>query len=153
MATDHRAQVDELLADYQRSHDRLAEVRHALASITETARSEDGTVQVTVGSQGVLRDLILSESAYQRHRPAQLSALIVRLTAEAARAAARRAENLLAPLLPAGTDPAEVLGRADLEQPLPERNDPPYPGDNHDEDEEDLSGVSWLRDSAQKRSR
>lgn len=164
MATDHRAEVEELLADYRRSREQLAGVQQELAAISEVARSEDGTVEVTVGAQGGLRDLLISENAYQRHRPAQLSALIVRLTAAASASAAARAAETLEPVLPAGTDPAGILdGRADLDPPEPPRNvvapahvQPVTTTTGHFEDEDDEDTAdrhSWLEDSAQKRTR
>lgn len=115
MPTDHRAQVEEMLAEYRRSRDRLASVQRELATIEETAASADRTVRVTVGSQGALSDVRLTDDAYRRHSPSELAALIVRLSGEAARAASERARAVLEPALPAGTDPAAVLdGRADL---------------------------------------
>lgn len=115
MPTDHRAQVEEMLAEYRRSRDRLDSVQRELAAIEETAASADRTVRVTVGSQGALSDVRLTDDAYRRHSPSELAALIVRLSGEAARAASERARAVLEPALPAGTDPAAVLdGRADL---------------------------------------
>ncbi|CAM05665.1 YbaB/EbfC DNA-binding family protein [Saccharopolyspora erythraea NRRL 2338] len=110
MPTDHRAEVAELLADYRRSRERLEATRQELAALTETARSEDGSVEVTVGPQGVLRDLHLSDDVHERYHPARLSALIVRLTTEAAGEVVRRAADALAPIVPEGTDPAVLLG-------------------------------------------
>lgn len=122
MPTDHRARVEEALADYRRSRERLAEVRAELAGIVESATSTDDTVSVTVGPQGTLRDLRIAENAYERQRPSQLAATIVGLADKAARAAAVRAEDVLAPALSAGTDPASVLeGRADLDPGEPMR--------------------------------
>jgi DNA-binding protein YbaB len=152
--TDHRAQVEELMADYRRSRQRLAATQQELSSITETAGS-DG-IQVTVGPQGVLRDLVISDEAYRRHRPAQLAAAIVRLTAEAARSASRRAAEVLAPVLPPGTDAASLLeGRGDLEPNELARNDSPVlednGGDDTDEDE-DFTHTSWLQGGTAKRT-
>lgn len=43
MASDHQAQVDELLADYRRSRERLAAMQKSLAAISESVTSADGT--------------------------------------------------------------------------------------------------------------
>lgn len=140
MPTDHRSQVEELMADYRRSRERLADTRRDLAAVTATASSEDGRVRVVVGPQGALRELEIADDATQRMRPAQLAATIVRLSTEAARAAAERAASVLSDVLPAGTDPELLLG------PPPEpvsRNDSRRIDD--DADDEDFSDASWLQ--------
>lgn len=125
MATDHQAQVDELLADYRRSRDQLASVHQALASVRASATSSDGLVTATVGPDGVLVDLEFADVAYRNYRPERLAALVVEATVAAAAKAARRANDLVAPVLPAGTDPAALLrGTADL---TPAELAPPAP--------------------------
>jgi DNA-binding protein YbaB len=115
MTVDHQTQVDELIAGYRRSREQLAEVHHALAAVRESASSEDGLVTATAGPGGVLTRLAIDEAAYRGYRPDELADLIVRTTAEAAARAARSAAELVAPLLPAGADPAALLhGIADL---------------------------------------
>ncbi len=148
MPADHRAQVEELLAEYRRGRERLQAVQEELATLTETVRSADGTVTVTVGAQGALRNLVLSESAYQRYRPDQLAAVVMRLSEQAASTVAARAQEVLQPVLPSGTDPASVWeGRAGLD-PVAVANDAamnrtePAPDDDH----EDEGSGSWLED-------
>jgi DNA-binding protein YbaB len=158
--TDHRAQVEELLADYRRSREQLARAQEELASITGTACSEDGTVEVVVGAQGTMRNLVLADNVYQRQRPSQLAATILRLTAEAAAMASARVSDVLAPVLPADTDPEAIFaGRADLDPPSPIRADPSHgagkPGDNAPDDDVDddfSEDSSWLQDSSAKRT-
>ncbi|SMC68740.1 YbaB/EbfC family nucleoid-associated protein [Lentzea albidocapillata] len=112
---DHRAQVEELLADYRRSREQLASVQRELAAVCGRASSPDGTVEATVGSGGKLVGLELSESAYRRHRPEQLAELIVRTVAAAAASAAEDTYQALSAVLPSATDPAAlVAGTADL---------------------------------------
>ncbi|MEJ2854605.1 MULTISPECIES: YbaB/EbfC family nucleoid-associated protein [unclassified Saccharothrix] len=142
MTTEHRAQVDELLADYRRSRDQLASVQRDLAKVTASATSPDGTVTATVGAQGALTDLELTDAAY-RLRPAQLAQVIVRTTQEAAARAAERTYRAMAPVLPAGTDPeALVRGTADLR---PEEIVPPAPKRRPVvDDDEDFEQRDWL---------
>ncbi|WP_439661683.1 YbaB/EbfC family nucleoid-associated protein [Lentzea sp. HUAS TT2] len=112
---DHRAQVEELLADYRRSREQLAGVQRELAAVSGQASSPDGTVVATVGSGGKLVALELSEMAYRRHRPEQLAELIVRTVAAAAASAAEDTYQALSAVLPSATDPAAlVAGTADL---------------------------------------
>ncbi|MFI6097328.1 YbaB/EbfC family nucleoid-associated protein [Lentzea sp. NPDC051213] len=113
---DHRAQVDELLADYRRSREQLASVQRELAAVSGQATSPDGTVTATVGAGGKLTSLELSELAYRRHRPEQLAELILRTVATAAASAAEDTYQTLSTVLPAATDPAAlVAGTADLQ--------------------------------------
>lgn len=115
MVADHRAQVEELLADYRRSREQLGAVQRQLATVRETATAEDGLVAATVSAQGALVGLVIADSAYRTLRPAELAATIVRLTTEAAAKAARAAGEVLAPVLPSGADPEALLrGTADL---------------------------------------
>ncbi|HVV13185.1 YbaB/EbfC family nucleoid-associated protein [Amycolatopsis sp.] len=113
---EHRAQVDELLADYRRSREHLASVQRELAAIKASASDAEGLVTVTVGPRGTLIGLVIAPGAYRRYQPAELSEQIVRATGEATARALTAAGQVLAPALPAGTDPqALLLGTGDLE--------------------------------------
>ncbi|MBW4716192.1 YbaB/EbfC family nucleoid-associated protein [Saccharothrix obliqua] len=139
MTTDHRAQVEELLADYRRSREQLAAVQRELARVRAHATSPDGAVTVEVGAQGGLTDLELADDAY-RLRPAQLAALIVRTAGEAAAKAAERTYRVIDPVLPGGADPeAVVRGTADLR---PEEIAPPERA--RPDDDEDFEQRDWL---------
>ncbi|NIH82478.1 YbaB/EbfC family nucleoid-associated protein [Amycolatopsis viridis] len=114
--TEHRAQVEELLADYRRSREDLAAAQRALAAVTASATDADGLITATVGPRGTLTSLTVAEGAYWRYRPNELAQQIVRITAEATVRALARAGEVLAPVLPAGTDPqALLLGTGDLD--------------------------------------
>ena len=149
---DHRAQVEEMLADYRRSREQLASVQRELAAVSGQASSPDGTVEATVGSGGRLVALALSEMAYRRHRPEQLAELIVRTVAAAAASAAEDTYQALSAVLPSATDPAAlVAGTADLKPSE-------YEADEHetvdlgrqgvrrrrDDDEDNEQRESWL---------
>src|SRR5690606_24121218 len=97
VVTEHRAQVEELLADYRRSREQLAVVHRQLASVSASASSADGLVTATVGARGVLTDLVIDNAAYERYRPAELAAHIVRAAREAAVEAFNGAEEVLVP--------------------------------------------------------
>jgi DNA-binding protein YbaB len=115
VVADHRAQVEDLLAGYRRSREQLGAVQRSLATVRETVTSDDGQVAVTVSASGTLVDLAIHDDAYRVLRPAELAALIVRTTAEATARATRQAGEVLAPVLPADTDPDALLrGTADL---------------------------------------
>ncbi|MFE9745080.1 YbaB/EbfC family nucleoid-associated protein [Saccharothrix saharensis] len=147
MTTDHRAQVDELLADYRRSRDQLASVQRDLARISGSATSPDGSVTAVVDAKGTLTDLELADGAY-RLRPTQLAELIVRTAREAVARAAEDAYRTLSPVLPAGTDPEALLrGTADLrpEEIGAEEIRPPEPVRRRAPvDDEDFEQRDWL---------
>ncbi|ONI84031.1 hypothetical protein ALI22I_35485 [Saccharothrix sp. ALI-22-I] len=148
MTTDHRAQVDELLADYRRSRDHLASVQRDLAKVSGSATSPDGSVTAVVDAKGTLTDLELSDNAY-RLRPAQLAQLIVRTTREAVAKAAEGTYRTLSPVLPAGTDPEALLrGTADLrpEEIQPEETEPAERPRRRPvvDDDEDFEQRDWL---------
>ncbi|OLT39761.1 hypothetical protein BJF85_25500 [Saccharomonospora sp. CUA-673] len=81
--TDHREEVEQLLAEYRRSREQLADVQQRITAISESVSSADGLITATVGGRGVLTDLTIDDDAYQRYRPRELAAQIVRLTGEA----------------------------------------------------------------------
>ena len=150
MTSDHRGQVEELLADYRRTRDQLASVQRDLAGVTASATSPDGLVTATVGSGGVLTELVLAENAYRAHRPAQLAELILRTTEAAVAQAAERTYRTLAPVLPADTDPAALVrGTADL---TPEEIAPPEPPKRRAPEDDDFAlRDSWMDDLGRTR--
>jgi hypothetical protein len=154
----HSDQVEALLADYRRTREQLAEVHQALLAIKESVTNPDGLITATVGPQGNLLNLVISDAAYQRYRAAELAQQVVRTTAAAASRAAERANATLRPILPADADPAALLaGRADLQPaeiaPEPESPPtPPRPSRTAREDDVDYEEQSWM-DRASNRGR
>jgi DNA-binding protein YbaB len=137
--TDHQSEAERLLAEYRRSREQLAGVHRQLAELSVSESSPDGAVIVTVGANGVLTGLEIDEDAYRHYRPHRLSALIVGLTADAARKVTERAVKIMEPVLPPGTDPQALLaGTADLR---PEEITPPSPPAHDD----DMDARSWLQ--------
>lgn len=113
--SEHHAQVEELLADYRRSKERIASVQRELASVSASASDSDKLVTATVGPRGTLTALEISEEAYRRYRPRELAEQIVRATTAATVRALTAAGEVLAPALPSGADPQALLfGTADL---------------------------------------
>jgi DNA-binding protein YbaB len=148
VVADHRAQVDDLIAGYRRSREQLGAVQRRLATVRETVTSVDGLVSVTVSASGALVGLEIAENAYRVVHPAELAAIIVRTTAEATAKVGRVAGEVLAPVLPSGTDPEALLhGTADLSAkelvpaPAPE---PP---------EETFEDKSWMRPGSTRDAR
>ncbi|WP_317494605.1 YbaB/EbfC family nucleoid-associated protein [Haloechinothrix sp. LS1_15] len=112
---DHRARVDELLTEYHRSREQLAATHRELATIREATSVAGGLVTATVGPLGTLEELRIAPEAYARLTATELSSQIVRATTEAAARARSRAADVLAGVLPTGTDPhALLLGTTEL---------------------------------------
>jgi DNA-binding protein YbaB len=146
--TEHRAQVEELLADYRRSREQLAVVHRQLASVSASASSADGLVTATVGARGVLTDLVIDNAAYERYRPAELAAHIVRAAREAAVEAFNGAEEVLVPVLGGDVEPRTVLlGTADLTVDEIVGEKPP------DDSGEVFEDQNWIVDSEWSRAR
>ncbi|ONI86004.1 hypothetical protein ALI144C_12470 [Actinosynnema sp. ALI-1.44] len=142
MASDHRAQVEELLADYRRSRDQLVSMQQSLAAINESVTSPDGTVVATVSGRGTLADLTLSDDAYLRHRPSDLAKLVLRTVTAAVAKASETANRTVSPLLPVQTDPGALLaGEADL---TPAELAPAPSRPKHAADDDSYEEVSWL---------
>ena len=143
MEADHRAQVEELLAGYRRSREQLGAVHRKLATVQESATSEDGLVTVKVGAQGQLAELVIVDSAYRKLRPHELATMILRLSEAAAAKVTRAAGEVLAPVLPRDTDPEALLrGTADL-TPAELRPEPP--------EAETFEDLSWMRAGGKQR--
>ena len=145
----HSEQVEELLADYRRTREQLADVHRTLLSIKESVTNPDGLVTATVGAQGNLIGLVIADAAYQRYRAAELSQEVLRTVAAAAGRAAARANDTLRPVLPADSDPAALLaGRADLQpaELVPQAPPtPPRPTPRHRQDDEDsFEEQTWM---------
>lgn len=145
--TDHRARVDDLLAEYRRSREHLATVHQRLGEISATASNADSSITVTVGPRGSVTAMSISDEAFQRYRPSELAAEIVRLAASASDRALVDASNVLAPALPAGTDPqALLLGTADLDpaELAPAAAESASSAEMESEEDEDFESTNWV---------
>jgi len=108
---------------------------------------------VTVSASGTLVGLAIDDDAYRVLRPDDLAALIVRTTAEATALVTRQASEVLAPVLPADTDPAALLrGTADLSdeeltpEPEPEFSDAEF-------SDETFEDKTWMQSGGTRDAR
>ncbi len=109
-----RAHMEQLLGEYERLSANLTQARQRLRTLSGKASSTDGTVSVSVDSQGRLAGVELNPRAYQRFSPSQLAAEITRLAASAQRDVTAQAAEVMAPFLPSGLDySALVSGELD----------------------------------------
>ncbi|MGE5827212.1 MAG: YbaB/EbfC family nucleoid-associated protein [Micromonosporaceae bacterium] len=100
MQAEWRAQIETMLDDYRRLRDGLAGLGAALADLTETARSADGTVTVTVDRSGRLICLDLHPAYRPDQNADELAARIVATAGVAAQQVTTRARTLIGETLP-----------------------------------------------------
>jgi DNA-binding protein YbaB len=97
-----RAQMEDAAADFRERQARVRELRRQLSAVTASARSRDGKVSVEVGPQGQLRGIWLDPGTFDRSSPQRLAATIVQLAGIATADAARKVQQIMAPVLPPG---------------------------------------------------
>lgn len=93
-----RADVDELLATFERQRRGLAEAQARLASMTVTAWSSDNLVRVESNTAGVPVRVRLDPEAFKRSTPEKLGRSITEAVQAAARQATEAAEQAYAPV-------------------------------------------------------
>ena len=87
------AWIEEAIERYQRVDRRLADFEQALTKAEVTVRSPDGLVEVVVGANGTIREVVISESA--QGRPARELSRAVQAAVTAAADAAQWARTKL----------------------------------------------------------
>jgi DNA-binding protein YbaB len=87
------AWIEEAIERYQRAERLLAEFDQALAKAEVTVRSPDGLVEVVVGANGTIREVVISDSA--QGRPARELSRAVQAAVTAAADAAQWARTKL----------------------------------------------------------
>lgn len=120
MTSQYDEAVEQLMADYHRQLDQLAEHQRKMSEVTATATSPRKQVSVTLGAQGQMVDLRFMNDAYRDMAPMELSNLIAE-TFNAARAQVMKQQReLMMANAPAGMDLSKMFGdNADLGKVLP----------------------------------
>jgi DNA-binding protein YbaB len=117
-----RARLEHLITEYDHMRGNLATLRQRLATAQGEAKSEDGSVRVTVGPQGELRALEITPRAYRHLSPSELATEIMRLSGKATENVREQMQEVMAPFLPAGVSYADVAtGKADPATLTPSR--------------------------------
>ena len=146
-----RDRVDNMIENLQRRTGEMAQAQAQAVAVQGEARSADGTVTVRTNAAGVPTALELSADVFARTTPAELAALVLRTTQDAARAARSQAQQVLGPFttgsafLGQGVEPEELVPGVHLVAPgIPEPGD--APSVSHGGDDEDWDGdASILR--------
>lgn len=115
-----REQVEQMLSDLQRRTEGLREAHAAAAEVTGQATAPDGRVRASVDADGVLGDLRLAPSAFDRTTPEALARTIAEVVRQATADAQARVAETLAHFTEAGVDlPDLVPGAPSLRTPVP----------------------------------
>lgn len=108
-----RSRIEMLREEAERHRANLAEMQKRVSELSATAVSPRKEVSVTVGNQGVIKDLHFPTSAYRKLPKKELADLITDTIAEAREKATAEIAGMVAPNLPAGVD-AKAMVNGDI---------------------------------------
>jgi DNA-binding protein YbaB len=138
-----RTRVDDLLGQFTERTAQLRAAQQAAAALTATLTSPDELVRVTVDATGMLTDLHIDRSAFERTTPDQLAHTISDVVRRATTDVRRRSADLLRPLTEGLPDLADLAdGAPSLSDMLPKIPDYPAPEPPTDDD----MPAHWLTD-------
>jgi hypothetical protein len=112
--------IEGLFAEYERQRGSITDLQARMKEVRASATSPRREVTVTVGRGGELTDIAFPTGAYKRLTPTELTSIILRTFGEAREQAMDQAAELLAPLLPAGMNAAQMVrGETGVDTYLP----------------------------------
>ncbi|AGL14097.1 YbaB/EbfC family nucleoid-associated protein [Actinoplanes sp. N902-109] len=101
--------IESLFEEYQRQRNSLTEMQRKMSELSATATSPRREVSVTVGQNGVLKDIQFPSGAHKRLTTADLTKLIMETYGEAKEGVMTQAAEVLAPMLPDGMDAQSLV--------------------------------------------
>src|SRR5882757_2518051 len=107
-----RARVDDLLGQFNERTAELRAAQQAAAALTATLTSPDSMVRVTVDATGMLTDLHIDRSTFERTTPETLARTISDIVRRATADVRRRSADLLRPLTEGLPDLADLADGA-----------------------------------------
>jgi len=120
MSSPYDEAVEQMMADYHRQLDKLAEHQRKMSEITATATSPRKQVSVTLGAQGQLLELKFPNDAYRDMAPMELANLIAETFGAARVQVMKQQRELMMANAPTGVDLSKMFGEnADLGKVLP----------------------------------
>lgn len=120
MSTGYAQQMEEALAQYQRRREELVAFQRDAAAVTATVTAPRKVVSVTIGNGGIVRDIKFPTAAYKNLSGPELAKVLVTTIEDARSRALDKLADLLAPMLPPGLDPRQVVrGTAELDTVMP----------------------------------
>lgn len=143
--------VAEVMSHLEKTEAAVSRAREELQHASRTARSSDGSVQITVGAQGNLANVEFLDGRYRSMTPAQVSAAVLDAFTRARAEAAQMVVATMDPILRStprgelpdglpGTDWSQVFGTLLTDEPVDE-----WPAEGarfRDELHEDEEGVA-----------
>lgn len=126
MATPFDYEIEELLGQYRKQREEIADMQRQLAETTATVTAPKQVVKVTVGAQGEVSAIEFPTSAFRRMPPKELADTLLTTIQQARAKALEKTAELVSARLPAGVAMADLLqGKANPMDLLPE--DPTMP--------------------------
>jgi DNA-binding protein YbaB len=95
-----QSQLDQLMADFERTTKAIEQTRRRLGESSYTKRSKNRMVSVTVDSKGDLTGLKFHNTAYRNMAPAELEQALLALITETRNAAHAEAQKSLSGFMP-----------------------------------------------------
>ena len=121
MSTGFNQQLEDALAQYQRRRTELAEFQRNAAEVSVTVTAPRKVVSVTLGNGGIVKEIKFPTTAYKNLSGPELAKILVQTIEDARSQALDQVADLLAPMLPPGLDPRQIVrGTADLDAKMPE---------------------------------
>ncbi len=118
--------IEELLDQYRKQREEVAEMQRQLAETTATATSPKKAVKVTVGAQGEVTAIEFPTAAFRRMPPKELADTLLTTIQEARAKALEKTNEVVSARLPEGVTMPDLLqGKVDPTKLLPE--DPSMP--------------------------
>lgn len=120
MSTGYAQQMEEALAQYQRRREELVAFQRDAADIAVTVTAPRKVVSVTIGNGGTIKEIKFPTTAFKNLSGPELAKVLVTTIEDARSQALDKVADLLAPMLPPGLDPRQVVrGSADLDTVMP----------------------------------
>jgi DNA-binding protein YbaB len=109
MTTPYDQQIEELLDQYRKQREEIAETRRQLDESTATVTAPKQVVKVTVGAQGEVRAIEFPTAAFRRMPPKELANTLLTTIQQARVKALEKTGELVSTRLPAGVTMADLL--------------------------------------------
>ncbi|GAB2688274.1 hypothetical protein GCM10027271_59280 [Saccharopolyspora gloriosae] len=104
-----RRSIEMLREEYERVSAGLGDMQRRITELSATAVSPRREVSVTVGNQGVIKDLHFPTAAYRKLPKNELAELITKTIEAAREKATEQMAELIAPMMPGGLNAKAVL--------------------------------------------
>ena len=120
MTTPFDHQIEELLREYRKQRDAIADMRRQIQETTVTVTAPKQAVKVTVGAQGEVQAIEFPTTAFRRMPQKELADILLTTIQQARVKALEKTGEVVSARLPAGVTMTDLLqGKADPTDILP----------------------------------